>query len=107
VSGVDTEESMEVVMVDRILSDDATDREENNQIDDARYIRNHLNTIVVANTTSLAPNTLKFNQCCGFGVFIPDPNLFHPSSLISDPGSNHKQKWGGGKIFFFSPFLQP
>jgi hypothetical protein len=36
VSGVDTEESMEVVMVDRIHSDEGTDREENNQPGDAR-----------------------------------------------------------------------
>jgi hypothetical protein len=33
---VDTEESMDVVMVDRILSDEGTDREENNQPSAAR-----------------------------------------------------------------------
>jgi hypothetical protein len=36
VSGVDTEESMEVVMVENRVSDEGTDREENNQPGDAR-----------------------------------------------------------------------
>ncbi len=24
-------------------------------------------------------------QCCGSGMFIPDPNFFHPGSRILDP----------------------
>jgi hypothetical protein len=27
------------------------------------------------------------NQCCGSGMFIPDPTFFHPGSRILDPGS--------------------
>jgi hypothetical protein len=44
----------------------------------------------------------KFLQCCGFGMFIPDPGFFP----IPDPGS--QKTWGGKKIFFsisvFLPF---
>jgi hypothetical protein len=30
-------------------------------------------------------------QCCGSGMFIPDPNFFHPGSdPIQDPGSASK-----------------
>jgi hypothetical protein len=42
-----------------------------------------------------------FIQCCGSGMFIPDPEFF--PSRIPDP----KKTWGGKKIFFksvFSPF---
>ncbi len=32
-------------------------------------------------------------QCCGSGMFIPDPNLY--PSRISDPGSNNSNKREG------------
>jgi hypothetical protein len=29
---------------------------------------------------------INYTRCCGFGMFIPDPNVFHPGSRIQDPG---------------------
>jgi len=46
------------------------------------------------------------NQCCGFGMFIPDPGRImiftQPGSRISDPGSqiqNQVEKRGVKKIY--------
>jgi hypothetical protein len=47
-----------------------------------------------------APGGLS-GQCCGSGMFIPDPGFF--PSRIPDPGS--QKTWGGKKIFFYICFL--
>jgi hypothetical protein len=39
------------------------------------------------------------NQCCEIGIFILDPNFFHPGSQFLDPESNNNNKRGGGKLF--------
>jgi hypothetical protein len=46
-------------------------------------------------------------QCCGSGVFIPDPNFIHPGLRISDPGSpiqKRQQKRGVKSKFLFYLF---
>jgi len=30
-----------------------------------------------------------FKQCCGSGMLVPDPNLFHPGFRIPDPIFSH------------------
>jgi hypothetical protein len=62
----------------------------------------------------LAKN-LCWKQCCGSGMFIPDPGSgFFPSRIrvfpIPDPGSRipdpgSQKTWGGKKIFLFICFL--
>jgi hypothetical protein len=49
------------------------------------------------------------DQCCGYGMFIPDPDIF---SILepdltnkSDPGSNKKAKKRGGGISCFTFFV--
>jgi hypothetical protein len=45
----------------------------------------------------------RFNQCCGSGMFIPDPD-FYPSR-ISDPGSKNSNKSEGWKKIVVIPFF--
>jgi hypothetical protein len=38
------------------------------------------------------------NQCCGSGMFIPDPDFSHLGSQISDPKSNNNNKEEGENL---------
>jgi hypothetical protein len=42
-------------------------------------------------------NTVSRRQCCGSGMFIPDPDFTHPGSRISDPRSKKAIKERGEK----------
>ncbi len=53
---------------------------------------------------------IKFRQCCGSGMFIPDPGSWFfflpipdPGSRISDPKTGRKER--GEKIFFVKHFF--
>ncbi len=53
---------------------------------------------------------LSLQQCCGSGMFIPDPGSWFlsipdPGSRIPDPGSKNSNKRQGWKFFFFKPFF--
>jgi hypothetical protein len=52
--------------------------------------------------TLFASIGLPFEQGCGFGMFIPDPDFFHPGSRIPDPTTATKEK---GEKFVFYLFL--
>jgi hypothetical protein len=41
--------------------------------------------VISLNRKSSLIDTLSSTQCCGSGMFIPEPNFFHPGSRISDP----------------------
>jgi hypothetical protein len=41
-------------------------------------------------------------QCCGSGMFIPDPDFTHPGSLIPDPKTATKER--GEKKLVVIPF---
>ncbi len=57
-----------------------------------------MNTLLNSNVVSN-----RFLQCCGSGMFIPDPgSWFLP---IPDPGSKNSNKRQGWKIFFVKPFF--
>jgi hypothetical protein len=44
-------------------------------------------------------------QCCGSGMFIPDPEFSHPGSRFSDPKTATKDR---GENFFLSfLFMKP
>ncbi len=39
----------------------------------------------------VATDKICFKQCCGSGMFMPDPNFFHPGSGVKEiPGSASK-----------------
>jgi hypothetical protein len=48
------------------------------------------------------PSIMPISQCCGFGIFIPDPiRIFSVPDLgtrSSDPGSNNNRKEDGEKL---------
>ncbi len=44
-----------------------------------------------------------WNQCCGSGMFIPDPDIY--PSRISDPGSKNGNKTEGWKKICYHTFL--
>jgi hypothetical protein len=54
-----------------------------------------LSPTVVSTVLPIVGNRQRFVQCCGSGMFIPDPNFFNPGSRIQgqkDSGSGSAPK---------------